>query len=137
MDNIPSYIARKHGLEEVDWLHPDLEKCLGETYGIPIYQDQVMQMAQELAGYTLGGADLLRRAMGKKIKAEMDAQRDSFVAGAKGRGVPEKQAERIFETIAKFAGYGFNKAHAAAYALIAYQTAWLKANYPEIGRAHV
>ena len=130
MDNIPSYISRKHGLEEVDCLHPDLEACLGETYGIPIYQEQVMQMAQELAGYTLGGADLLRRAMGKKIKEEMDAQEETFVAGAAERGVPEAQSRRIFATIAKFAGYGFNKAHAAAYALIAYQTAWLKANYP-------
>jgi DNA polymerase-3 subunit alpha len=130
MDNIPSYIARKHGLEEVDYLHEDLEQCLGETYGIPIYQEQVMQMAQELAGYSLGNADLLRRAMGKKIKAEMDAQEESFVAGASGREVPEATSRRIFETIAKFAGYGFNKAHAAAYALIAYQTAWLKANHP-------
>jgi DNA polymerase-3 subunit alpha len=130
MDNIPSYIARKHGLEEVDYLHESLEQCLGETYGIPIYQEQVMQMAQELAGYTLGNADLLRRAMGKKIKAEMDAQEELFVAGAKARDVPESTSSRIFETIAKFAGYGFNKAHAAAYALIAYQTAWLKANYP-------
>ena len=130
MDNIPSYISRKHGLEEVDYLHDDLKQCLGETYGIPIYQEQVMQMAQELAGYTLGNADLLRRAMGKKIKAEMDAQEESFVAGASARGVPEATSRRIFETIAKFAGYGFNKAHAAAYALIAYQTAWLKANHP-------
>jgi DNA polymerase-3 subunit alpha len=130
MDNIPSYISRKHGNEEVDYLHDDLEACLKETYGIPIYQEQVMQMAQELAGYTLGGADLLRRAMGKKIKAEMDAQQETFVAGAKERGVDERTSTRIFETIAKFAGYGFNKAHAAAYALIAYQTAYLKANYP-------
>lgn len=130
MDNIPSYIARKHGLEEVDYLHKDLEQCLGETYGIPIYQEQVMQMAQELAGYSLGNADLLRRAMGKKIKAEMDAQEESFVAGASARDVPEVTSRRIFETIAKFAGYGFNKAHAAAYALIAYHTAWLKANHP-------
>ena len=130
MDNIPSYINRKHGHEAVDYLHHDLEECLSETYGIPIYQEQVMQMAQALAGYTLGGADLLRRAMGKKIKAEMDAQRDVFVSGAKQRDVEEDTAIRIFETIAKFAGYGFNKAHAAAYALIAYQTAYLKANYP-------
>ena len=130
MDNIPSYINRKHGLETVDYLHDDLEPCLRETYGIPIYQEQVMQMAQALAGFTLGGADLLRRAMGKKIKAEMDAQRDVFVSGAKERDVGEDTAIRIFETIAKFAGYGFNKAHAAAYALIAYQTAYLKANYP-------
>jgi len=130
MDNIPSYIARKHGREDVDYLHEDLEECLGETYGIPIYQEQVMQMAQQLAGYTLGSADLLRRAMGKKIKAEMDAQEELFVAGAKERDVPEDTSRRIFATIAKFAGYGFNKAHAAAYALIAYQTAWLKANHP-------
>lgn len=130
MDNIPSYIARKHGLEEVDYLHEDLEECLGETYGIPIYQEQVMQMAQQLAGYSLGNADLLRRAMGKKIKAEMDAQEENFVAGASKRDVPEVTSRRIFETIAKFAGYGFNKAHAAAYALIAYHTAWLKANHP-------
>ena len=130
MDNIPSYINRKHGLETVDYLHHDLEACLSETYGIPIYQEQVMQMAQVLAGFTLGGADLLRRAMGKKIKAEMDAQRDVFVSGAKEHNVGEDTAIRIFETIAKFAGYGFNKAHAAAYALIAYQTAYLKANYP-------
>ena len=130
MANIPSYISRKHGREKVDYLHEDLEQCLGETYGIPIYQEQVMQMAQELAGYTLGSADLLRRAMGKKIKAEMDAQEETFVAGARERGVPEATSRRIFETIAKFAGYGFNKAHAAGYALIAYQTAWLKANHP-------
>jgi len=130
MDNIPSYISRKHGEETVDYLHDDLEKCLKETYGIPIYQEQVMQMAQELAGYTLGGADLLRRAMGKKIQSEMDAQQETFVAGAAARGVDEATSTRIFETIAKFAGYGFNKAHAAAYALIAYQTAYLKANYP-------
>ncbi|MBT5571252.1 MAG: DNA polymerase III subunit alpha [Alphaproteobacteria bacterium] len=130
MDNIPSYIARKHGREEVDYLHEDLKQCLGETYGIPIYQEQVMQMAQQLAGYTLGSADLLRRAMGKKIKAEMDAQEELFVAGARDRDVPEDTSRRIFATIAKFAGYGFNKAHAAAYALIAYQTAWLKANHP-------
>ena len=130
MDNIPSYISRKHGEETVDYLHDDLEKCLKETYGIPIYQERVMQMAQELAGYTLGGADLLRRAMGKKIQSEMDAQQETFVAGAAARGVDEATSTRIFETIAKFAGYGFNKAHAAAYALIAYQTAYLKANYP-------
>ncbi|MFB3101966.1 MAG: DNA polymerase III subunit alpha, partial [Alphaproteobacteria bacterium] len=130
MDNIPSYINRKHGREPVDYLHKNLEECLSETYGIPIYQEQVMQMAQALAGFTLGGADLLRRAMGKKIKAEMDAQRDVFVSGAKQRNVDEDTAVRIFETIAKFAGYGFNKAHATAYALIAYQTAYLKANYP-------
>ncbi|MFQ5467479.1 MAG: OB-fold nucleic acid binding domain-containing protein, partial [Kiloniellaceae bacterium] len=103
---------------------------LKETHGIMIYQEQVMQIAQELAGYSLGGADLLRRAMGKKIKSEMRAQQKNFVEGAAARGVPRAKAERIFEQVAKFAGYGFNKSHAAAYALVAYQTAYLKANYP-------
>ena len=131
MDNIPKYISVKEGKEEPDYLHPKLQEYLEETYGIMIYQEQVMQAAQTLAGYTLGGADLLRRAMGKKIKAEMDEQRDLFVKGAKEHNnVPESQASSIFEQIAKFAGYGFNKSHAAAYALIAYWTAWLKANYP-------
>src|SRR3546814_18927095 len=99
MDNIPSYIARKHGLEEVDWLHPELEKCLGETYGIPIYQEQVMQIAQELAGYTLGGADLLLRAEGTKVMTEMDSQRDSFVARATGNGAAGTCAEQIMKHI--------------------------------------
>ena len=130
MDNIPAYIRRKHGEEEPDYLYPSLEPILKETYGIMIYQEQVMQIAQELAGYTLGGADLLRRAMGKKIKAEMDAQRETFVSGSVERKVPDKKASDIFDQVAKFAGYGFNKSHAAAYALIAYQTAYLKANYP-------
>ena len=130
MDNIPSYIKRKHGEEKPDYLHPSLEGILRETYGIMIYQEQVMQIAQTLSGYTLGGADLLRRAMGKKIKAEMKAQRADFVNGAVERGVPKGQAGRIFDQVDKFAGYGFNKSHAAAYALVAYQTAWLKANYP-------
>ncbi|MCB9991420.1 MAG: DNA polymerase III subunit alpha [Rhodospirillales bacterium] len=131
MDNIPIYIDRKEGKEEPDYMHPKLQPYLEETYGLMIYQEQVMQAAQALSGYTLGGADLLRRAMGKKIKAEMDAQREMFVNGAKEHNnVPAKQANEIFDQIAKFAGYGFNKSHAAAYALIAYQTAWLKANYP-------
>ncbi len=130
MDNIPSYIKRKHGEEEPDYLYPNLESILTETYGIMIYQEQVLQIAQELAGYTLGSADLLRRAMGKKIKAEMDAQRKTFVDGAAARGVPDAKASSIFDQVAKFAGYGFNKSHAAAYALVAYQTAYLKANYP-------
>jgi DNA polymerase-3 subunit alpha len=130
MDNIPSYIRRKHGQEEPDYLYPSLEGILKETFGIMIYQEQVMQIAQELAGYSLGNADLLRRAMGKKIKAEMDAQRRHFLDGAKARGVPATKAEQIFDQVAKFAGYGFNKSHAAAYALVAYQTAYLKANYP-------
>ncbi len=130
MDNIPSYIKRKHGEEDVDYLYPCLEGILKETFGIMIYQEQVMQIAQELSGYTLGSADLLRRAMGKKIKAEMDKQRQNFIEGAVNKGVPESKASQIFDQVAKFAGYGFNKSHAAAYALVAYQTAYLKANYP-------
>jgi DNA polymerase III subunit alpha len=130
MENIPRYIAVKHGVEQPDYLHPQLEGILKETHGIMIYQEQVMQIAQVLAGYTLGGADLLRRAMGKKIQSEMDAQRKTFVEGAKARGVDQRRAELIFDQMAKFAGYGFNKSHAAAYALVAYQTAYLKANHP-------
>jgi DNA polymerase-3 subunit alpha len=131
MDNIPKYISVKEKREEPDYMHPVLQPSLEETYGIMIYQEQVMQAAQELAGYTLGGADLLRRAMGKKIHSEMITQRKLFVDGAKAHHqVPEKKSSEIFDQIAKFAGYGFNKSHAAAYALIAYWTAWLKANYP-------
>jgi DNA polymerase-3 subunit alpha len=130
MENIPRYIAVKHGNEEPDYLHPLLEPILRETFGIMIYQEQVMQIAQVLAGYSLGGADLLRRAMGKKIQSEMDAQRQQFVSGAVERGVERARAELIFDQMAKFAGYGFNKSHAAAYALVAYQTAYLKANHP-------
>ena len=130
MDNIPSYIKRKHKEEQPDYLHPRLEGILKETHGIMIYQEQVMQIARELSGYSLGGADLLRRAMGKKIKAEMDEQRQNFVDGAVQRGVDGSKASEIFDQVAKFAGYGFNKSHAAAYALVAYQTAYLKANYP-------
>jgi DNA polymerase-3 subunit alpha len=130
MDNIPAYIDVKHGRAEPDYLHPSLEPVLRETYGVIIYQEQVQKIAQVLAGYTLGGADLLRRAMGKKIKSEMDAQRAQFVDGALKNGVPKAQASGIFDLVAKFAGYGFNKSHAAAYALVSYQTAYLKANYP-------
>lgn len=131
MDNIPKYISVKEEREEADYLHPKLKPILEETYGIMVYQEQVMQAAQLLSGYTLGGADLLRRAMGKKIKAEMDAQREAFVKGAgEFNQVDPEYAGSIFDTIEKFAGYGFNKSHAAAYALVAYQTAWLKANYP-------
>jgi DNA polymerase-3 subunit alpha len=130
MDNIPSYIRRKHGEEEPDYLYPTLEPILRETQGIMVYQEQVMQIAQELSGYSLGSADILRRAMGKKIKEEMDKQRQIFVDGACARGVPEGKAVQIFELVNKFAGYGFNKSHAAAYALVAYQTAYLKANHP-------
>ncbi|MEO1657525.1 MAG: DNA polymerase III subunit alpha [Pseudomonadota bacterium] len=130
MDNIPTYIARKAGEEAPDYLHPMLEDILKETYGVIIYQEQVMQIAQILSGYSLGEADLLRRAMGKKKKEEMDRQKLRFVDGAKERGVSKAKAESIFELVAKFAGYGFNKSHAAAYAWIAYQTAYLKAHHP-------
>ena len=130
MDNIETFVNRKHGKEEIETLHPMIEPILAETYGVIIYQEQVMQIAQVLSGYSLGEADLLRRAMGKKIKAEMDKQRARFVEGAVANGVEKGRAEYIFELVAKFAGYGFNKSHAAAYALIAYQTAYLKANHP-------
>ncbi|WP_414833715.1 DNA polymerase III subunit alpha [Afifella sp. YEN Y35] len=130
MDNIPTYNRRKHGEEEPDYLLPELEPTLKETYGVIIYQEQVMQIAQLLSGYSLGEADLLRRAMGKKIKAEMDAQRERFVEGAKAHGVKAADAAMVFDLVAKFASYGFNKSHAAAYALVAYQTAYLKANHP-------
>ncbi|HEX8166910.1 MAG TPA: DNA polymerase III subunit alpha [Beijerinckiaceae bacterium] len=134
MANIPVYCERKLGRDagnEANWYpHPKLEPILKETFGIIVYQEQVMEVAKLLAGYSLGEADLLRRAMGKKIKAEMDAQRDRFVSGSVERGLSKAQASEIFDLLAKFADYGFNKSHAAAYALIAYQTAYLKANYP-------
>ena len=130
MANIPTYCARKLGEEKPDYLHPKIEPVLRETFGVIIYQEQVMQIAQLLSGYSLGEADLLRRAMGKKIKAEMDAQRARFVTGAIERGVSQSMADEIFDLLAKFADYGFNKSHAAAYALIAYWTAWFKANHP-------
>jgi DNA polymerase-3 subunit alpha len=130
MANIPTYCARKHGQEKPDYPHPKLEPILGETFGVIIYQEQVMQTAQSLAGYTLGEADMLRRAMGKKIRSEMDAQRERFVSGAVERGIGKSDASTIFDLLAKFADYGFNKSHAAAYALVAYQTAYLKANFP-------
>jgi DNA polymerase III subunit alpha len=128
--NIPTYCARKHGIERPDYIHPKLEPVLRETFGVIVYQEQVMQAAQVLAGYSLGEADLLRRAMGKKIKSEMRAQRERFVAGSVERGVEHAQAEAIFELLERFADYGFNKSHAAAYALVAYQTAYMKAHYP-------
>ncbi|WP_036287097.1 DNA polymerase III subunit alpha [Methylocystis sp. ATCC 49242] len=130
MANIPTYCAVKLGDEEADYYHPKIEPILKETFGVIIYQEQVMQIAQVLSGYTLGEADMLRRAMGKKIKAEMDAQRERFVKGAIEREVKADLANFIFDLLAKFADYGFNKSHAAAYALIAYQTAWFKAHYP-------
>ena len=130
MEMIDTYIDRKFGRQEVDCLHPSLVEVLTETYGVIIYQEQVMKIAQVLAGYSLGEADLLRRAMGKKKKEEMDFQRARFVEGASGKGVSEEQSGFIFDLVAKFAGYGFNKSHAAAYALISFQTGWLKANHP-------
>ena len=131
MANIPDYCRRKHG-ETWEAPHPELAEILGETYGIMVYQEQVMQIAQKMGGYSLGSADLLRRAMGKKIRAEMEAQRETFVAGATARGIAKAKATEVFELMAKFADYGFNKSHAAAYALVAYQTAWMKANHAEV-----
>jgi len=131
MDNIPTYINRKHGEEPVDCLHPLLEGILRETYGVIIYQEQVIQIAQVMGGYSLGEADLLRRAMGKKDKAEMARHQTRFVEGAVARKVKKEDAAYIFELVDKFAGYGFNKSHAAAYALVSYHTAYLKANYRE------
>jgi DNA polymerase III subunit alpha len=129
---VEDFIARKHDTTgaTIDYLHPDLKPVLEATYGVILYQEQVMQIAQILAGYTLGGADLLRRAMGKKKPEEMAKQRSVFVGGAVARGVREAQATHIFDLMEKFAGYGFNKSHSAAYALLSYQTAWLKAHYP-------
>lgn len=130
MDDIPRYLACKHGLEPVRYLHPDLEPILSPTYGVMVYQEQVMKIAQVLGGYSMGDADLLRRAMGKKIKEEMDAQQSRFIEGAVSNGVDKEIASTIFDQMAKFAGYGFNKSHASPYALLAYQTAYLKAHYP-------
>ncbi len=129
---VDDFISRRHDASNsnIDYLHPDLTTVLGETYGVILYQEQVMQIAQILAGYTLGGADLLRRAMGKKKPEEMAKQREVFVNGAMKRGVADFTATRIFDLMEKFAGYGFNKSHSAAYALLAYQTAYLKAHYP-------
>jgi len=130
MDFIPNFINRKHGREKVVMPHPSLEKVLGNTYGIMVYQEQVMQTAQVIANYSLGGADLLRRAMGKKKPEEMAKQREIFVAGAAGNQIGADKANEIFDTMEKFAGYGFNKSHAAAYSLVAYHTAWLKCHHP-------
>ena len=130
MENIPIYNARKHGEEEIASIHPMIDHLVKETQGVIVYQEQVMQIAQVLAGYSLGEADLLRRAMGKKIRAEMDKQRERFVTGAMEKKVGKPQANFIFDLLAKFADYGFNKSHAAAYAIVSYQTAYLKAHYP-------
>ncbi|MBM2853671.1 MAG: polymerase subunit alpha [Steroidobacteraceae bacterium] len=136
---VDDFMARKHGRSDgpIDYLHPSLTEILKPTYGVILYQEQVMQIAQTLSGYTLGGADLLRRAMGKKSPEEMATQRSVFIDGAIARGVSPPRAAQIFELIEKFAGYGFNKSHSAAYALLAYQTAWLKTHYPEAFMAAV
>ena len=128
MDLIPEYIERKHGRQRVEYLDPRLQPILGPTYGIMVYQEQVMQIAQVIGGYTLGSADLLRRAMGKKLPEEMAKHRDIFVVGAEKNGLSRAKATLLFDLMEKFAGYGFNRAHAAAYALIAYQTL-LKAHH--------
>ena len=130
MANIPAYCARKLGEEKVEYAHPLLEPILKETFGVITYQEQVQQIAKDLAGYSLAQADILRRAMGKKIKKEMDAQRERFVSGAVERGIAKATADAIFDACAKFAEYGFNKSHSAPYAFITYQTAWFKANHP-------
>jgi DNA polymerase-3 subunit alpha len=130
MANIPTYCARKLGAEPIEYLHPKLEPILAATYGVITYQEQVQQIARDLAGYSLAEADILRRAMGKKIKKEMDAQRGRFLAGATARGLDKYTADTIFDACAKFAEYGFNKSHSAPYALLTYQTAYMKANHP-------
>jgi len=130
MENIPTYCDVKNGKKELESIHPSIDYILEETQGIIVYQEQVMQIAQVMAGYSLGGADLLRRAMGKKIKEAMDAERPKFEAGAKANGIEPRKAREVFDLLEKFANYGFNKSHAAAYAVVSYQTAWLKANHP-------
>ncbi|MFN3275167.1 MAG: DNA polymerase III subunit alpha [Paracoccus sp. (in: a-proteobacteria)] len=130
MENIPTYCEVKNGIRDLESIHPSIDDILAETQGIIVYQEQVMQIAQVMAGYSLGGADLLRRAMGKKIAAEMAKERPKFVTGAVANGVPDKKAGEVFDLLEKFANYGFNKSHAAAYAVVSYQTAWLKANHP-------
>ena len=130
MENIPTFIDRKFGRKPIEYLHPIMEQSLKNTYGIIVYQEQVMQLVQHIAGFTLGQADILRRAMGKKKKALMDAQKPAFIKGAAEHGISEKLALEIFELIEKFASYGFNKSHSLAYSYLAYQTAWLKAHYP-------
>jgi DNA polymerase-3 subunit alpha len=130
MDLIPEFVDRKHGRKRVEYLHPTVEPVLAETYGVMVYQEQVMRIAQVVAGYSLGGADVLRRAMGKKKPEEMAKQRSIFVDGAKAKGIAGDTATQLFDLMEKFAGYGFNKSHSAAYALLAYQTAYFKVHYP-------
>ena len=131
MSNIPTYNDCKHGKQKPDYLHPLLEDILKPTYGVIIYQEQVMQIAQKLSGFTAGQADLLRRAMGKKKRAELEKQKQGFIAGAVKNGIAKDVAAGIFLKIEPFAEYGFNKSHAAAYAIISYQTAFLKTYYPK------
>ncbi len=128
--NIPNYIRRMHGKETIDYMHPSLQEILAPTFGIPVYQEQIMQMAQAMAGYTLAQADILRRAMGKKKKEEMQEQETNFIHGAKTKNIDEQTAKKVFETMSYFAAYGFNRSHSVAYTLVAYQTGYLKANYP-------
>ena len=137
MQMIDDVIKRRHGQTKVTYDHPLLEPILAETYGVMVYQEQVMQIASALAGYTLGEADILRKAMGKKKADVMATQKDKFLKGCAERGVPEKKASKIWDHMEQFAGYGFNKSHSAAYAWLAYQTAYLKANHPALlhGRA--
>jgi DNA polymerase III subunit alpha len=130
MENIPTYCEVKNGVRDLESIHPSIDHILAETQGIIVYQEQVMQIAQVMAGYSLGGADLLRRAMGKKIAAEMAKERPKFIKGSVENGVSDKKAGEVFDLLEKFANYGFNKSHAAAYAVVSYQTAWLKANHP-------
>ena len=130
MDLIPEFIERKHGRQRWEYLDPRLKEILEPTYGVMTYQEHVMTIAQVIGGYTLGGADLLRRAMGKKKPEEMAQQREIFLKGATERGLEAKKATVLFDQMEKFAGYGFNKSHSAAYALVAYQTAYLKAHHP-------
>jgi len=130
MENIPKFCNVKNGREDRESLHPSIDPILDETQGIIVYQEQVMEIARKMAGYSLGGADLLRRAMGKKIQEAMDEEKPKFLAGASENGVPTKKAQQVWDLLDKFANYGFNKSHAAAYAVVSYQTAWLKANYP-------
>ena len=130
MENIDNFIKRKHGKKKITYIHPTLEHILEETYGIIVYQEQVMQIAHEIAQFSLAEADIMRRAMGKKIKKLMDEMRVKFIDGAETNGLTRKKAEDIYTLIEKFAEYGFNKSHSTAYAYVAYQTAWLKTHYP-------